>query len=284
MLFFFFSYKGTDDELTWLLVAFSTRCTQLNEIQEQGVEDTSAKSSSHHKEKKKKDKEKDKKYSVVSLNNLVLPKKAALKYIVVFNQSFVNYPSLSDRFWCLLDCHGIDYCNFIEYSKLMYKVVRGSWEDRTKVAFRLFDSTNNGYITMNEVVDVVTEISEFICNVARGLLTMQEFNSLKLDQVHNLFYGTDGKLTYDQFLDVAEHHRSLFGCSEILDMVFGRVIRKMEMDMHRDAVFGRYLQETSLGNVKDITGEMPFVPEVIASAIHFLRHARALGTPGFYFS
>lgn len=265
-------------------MAFSTRCTQLNEIQEHNeVQEVG----SHVKKKKeKKDKEhgqKDKKFSVVSLNNLVLPKKAALKYIVVFNQSFVNYPSLSDRFWCLLDCGGIDYCNFLEYAKLMYKVVRGSWEDRTKVAFRLFDSSNNGYITIQEVIEVVTEISEFICNVARGLLTMQEFNSLKLSQVHNLFDGTNGRLTFEQFYEVAEFHRSLFGCSEILDMVFGRVIRKMEMDMKRDAVFGRHLQETALGNVKDITGDMPFVPEVIASAIHFLRDNVALGTPGLIF-
>ena len=117
--------------------------------------------------------------------------------------------------------------------------------------------------------------------MARGVLTMNEFNRLKLSEVHRLFAGTkDGRLLFKEFAKVAEFHQSLFGCSEILDMVFGRVIRKMEMDMKRDHVFGRHLHETALGNVKDITGDMPFVPEVIASAIHYLREHNALGTPG----
>ena len=78
------------------------------------------------------------------------------------------------------------------------------------------------------------------------------------------------------------YHQSLLGCAEILDMVFGRVIRKMEMDMKKDRVFGRYLQETALGNVKDISGDMPFVPEVIASSIYYLRKYNALNTPELF--
>ena len=299
-------HKGTDAELTWLLMAFSSRCTQLHEIQESNAEEDTQTSTQNSvsprknemkkrtsvtghgkllavpgKEKKEqKDKDKDKRFSIVSLSNLVFNKASALKYIVVFNQSFENYPSLSDRFWCLLDCGGINYCNFLEYTSLMYKVVRGSWEDRVRIAFNLFDSKKTGSITVEEVKQVVTEISEFICNVARGLLSMREFNTLKLARVHNLFEGTDGNLTFEQFSEVAEFHQSLFGCSEILDMVFGRVIRKMEMDMHRNMVFGRFLQETALGNVKDITGDLPFVPEVVASAMHFLREEKALDTPG----
>jgi len=227
-------------------------------------------------------KEKEKSHKKVSIHSFRIEKRAAMQYIVVFNQSFVNYPTLSDKFWNLLDCGGVNYCNFIEYSSLMYKVVRGSWEERVQVAFNLFDTDKNGEISLDEVVVTVTEISEFICNVARGVLTMNEFNTLKLSRVERLFSGSNGKLSFKEFAKVAEFHRSLFGCSEILDMVFGRVIRKMEMDMHRDHVFGRHLQETSLGNVKDITGDMPFVPEVIASAIHYLREHNALGTPEMF--
>lgn len=278
-------------------MAFSSRCTQLNEIQENKVEEETLSKelsprkpqhlSKRHSIAGKRDKlvfkEKERKFSIVSLSNLVLNKDGALKYIVVFNQSFENYPSLSNRFWSLLDCGGVNYCNFLEYTSLMYKVVRGSWEDRLRIAFNLFDSKKTGFICLHEVIQVVTEISEFICNVARGLLSMKEFNTLKLSQVHSLFDDTNGNLTFEQFCEVAEFHQSLFGCSEILDMVFGRVIRKMEMDMHRDMVFGRYLQETALGNVKDITGDMPFVPEVIASAMHFLTLHEALDTPGLFF-
>ena len=66
-------------------------------------------------------------------------------------------------------------------------------------------------------------------------------------------------------------------------MVFGRVIRKVEKKLKRPFVFGRYLVETALGSVKDITGEMPFVPEVIASAIDYLRSNNGLKTKGLPF-
>merc|ERR1712137_220233 len=119
-------------------------------------------------------------------------------------------------------------------------------------------------------------------NVARGVLNIQEFNQLKINKVHDLFKGTDGTMNLETFSTAIIDHQTLLGCCEILDMVFGRVARKMEQKLNKDLVFGRYLQETALGNAKDITGEMPFVPEVVASAIHYLRKYNALGTPELF--
>lgn len=267
----------------WLLTAFSSRCGQLEMIEKVVTEGESKKD--EKKSKKDKEKKKDKKdhhHHTMKLDALLLQKDIALKHIVIFNQSFVNYPSLSNRFWNLLDDDDNGAVSFVEYVTLMYKIVRGSWEDRTKVAFEFFNTSKLEYISKEDVISAVTEISEFICNVARGLLTMKEFNSLKLAQIEELFKGTGGRLDLITFSEAIESHQSILSCSEILDMVFGRVIRKMEMDMKRDRVFGRHLQETALGNVKDISGEFPFVPEVIATSIHLLRKHNALGTPELF--
>ena len=85
-----------------------------------------------------------------------------------------------------------------------------------KVAFNLFKGRSDGeFLTKEDVIRVVTHVSEFTCNVARGLLTMREFNGLKLSEV-DLLFGKSNRLNLQQFTAIADQHQALLGFSYFL--------------------------------------------------------------------
>src|SRR3990167_7481333 len=98
----------------------------------------------------------------------------------------------------------------------MHQITRGSYEERMKVAFNLFKGRSDGeFLTKEDVIRVVTHVSEFTCNVARGLLTMREFNGLKLSEV-DLLFGKSNRLNLQQFTAIADQHQALLGFSYFL--------------------------------------------------------------------
>lgn len=83
------------------------------EIEQAGAAETVSEKSKPKKEHKS-DKKKE-----MSISNLQVPKEDAIKNIVVFNQSFANYPFLFDRFWAIFDPANTSFCTFTVYARVV---------------------------------------------------------------------------------------------------------------------------------------------------------------------
>jgi len=216
------------------------------------------------------------------LDGFYISRDFSVQNIIVFTVSFQNFPLLARQVWKLLVRTRTDRCTFTDYTQFLYKITRGSWEERMELAFDFFDTYDEKFVRRDQVELIITEIAEFMCCITRGLISVQEFIHLKLYQIDRLFAGVPDILTQKEFCDRAVANHRLVNCYEFLDMIFGRVIRQMECDLDKGRVFGSTLQETALGNLKDTYGDMPFVPEVVATAVRQLEKGNALKTEGIF--
>lgn len=128
------------------------------------------------------------------------------------------------------------------------------------MASRFFDLDREFLIRKRNVELLIQELAEFISCVSRGLITCQEFEALKSFSVDRLFAGTNDVLSEEQFMDRAAGNHRLVCCYEVLDMIFGRVVDQMGHDLEKEhgihrTIFGRSLQETTLGHYKDNFGK-----------------------------
>jgi hypothetical protein len=124
------------------------------------------------------------------------------------------------------------------------------------VAFTFFDLKGERLVRKSHMMELIVEMGEFLCCVSRGLISSFEFINLKKLQLKRFFAGIENDvMDYKQFTERAVSNHRLICCYEFLDMIFGRVVRQMEADLGVKRVFGRSLQETTLGHVKDIFGK-----------------------------
>ena len=263
-------FLGSDEELDWLLEAFATRCFQIQKIKSETPQTSETVPGTIQSKKRPKS------FSQ-TLENCTIQKDDAINSIVVFNQNFSNYPPLAERFWNVItiDSETKTYCTFSDYVSFAYKISRGSWKDKSEVYFNFLNAKRNGTITRTSVTDAINEVGEYMSNLSCGVINYHEFYAMKKKQI-DLLFGDNFQLSLDQFEKASLKCPNVTGCCDIMEMVFGRVIKKMEMDLKKELIFGRYLQE----NTKDVTGEYMFVPEVISSAMEILKEHNALGTPG----
>jgi len=216
---------------------------------------------------------KERKRPLVNLEQLELSKGAALG-IEVYNQPFSNYPGLFSRFWNVVDRGQTDFCTFVAFSELLFVVARGDWEEKLRHVFSLLKRAPGDEVIRKENVEFfVDEVGEFFSNIARGLITVQDFRLLKCSSIGTMF---DRRVTlnYENFKSIALRHQDVVSCALITDMIFGRYYRKLLKATIKDAksfIFGRSLAEGALGNGRDITGKNPFIPEVLATAFHYLQ-------------
>ena len=145
------------------------------------------------------------------------------------------------------------------------------------------EEVNKNVITKKEVEDMVKCIARYLATVARGVVTVEEIVQSKKRAIDSLFADQGAEeLRISTFVTACVQYQALWRCFDILDTLFGRVPRKMEHDLKEPRVFDRFVQEGALGNAKDVSGKFPFVPEVIASSIQYLKENDGLGVQGIF--
>lgn len=248
--------RFTEEEITWLLKEFVPKAQLFNP-----------------------------KAQLTSLKQLLIPKKVAEKNMQVYNQVFSNYPRLTARLWSVMSDPSCPDLTFEEYANFLHAVTRGSFAQKLALVTRFVkgEDVNKNTIQKKEVEDMVHSIARYLATVARGVVTVEEIVQSKKRAIDALFsdQGSD-ELRISTFVTACVEYQPLWRCFDILDTLFGRVPRKMEHDLKEPRVFDRYVQEGALGNAKDVSGKFPFVPEVIASSIQYLKENNGLGVQGIF--
>mmetsp|Transcript_409 Transcript_409/g.1420 ORF Transcript_409/g.1420 Transcript_409/m.1420 type:complete len:473 (+) Transcript_409:56-1474(+) len=250
------SGRFTDEEIAWLLKEFVPKAQLFNP-----------------------------KVQITSQKQLLIPKKVAEKNMQVYNQVFANYPKLTARLWCAISDPSKPDLTFREYAEFLHAVTRGSFAAKLSLVTRFVkgEDVNKNTVTKAEVVDMVRTIARYLATVARGVVTMEEIVQSKQRAIDALFTDLGAnEVTVATFVTSCVEYQALWRCFDILDMLFGRVPRKMEHDLKEPRVFERFVQEGALGNAKDVSGKFPFVPEVIASSIQYLKDNDGLGAQGIF--
>ena len=119
-------------------------------------------------------------------------------YINMFPQG--NTSVFAENMFRVFDQNNDKRINFREFIIALSISTRGSLEDKARWMFQLYDANNNGYISKDEMLLIVTAIYQ--------MKSMKNIDSVAEKRVEKIYEdmdtNKDGQLSFDEFLVLAK--------------------------------------------------------------------------------
>ncbi|KAJ8300393.1 hypothetical protein KUTeg_021912 [Tegillarca granosa] len=110
------------------------------------------------------------------------------------------------------------YIEFQEFLQALSVTSRGSVQEKLKWAFKLYDLDNDGFITREELLDIVDAIYKMVGNMVK----LPEEENTPEKRVNKIFdimdKNKDDKLTFEEFLDGSKKDPTIIQALTIHDM------------------------------------------------------------------
>lgn len=148
------------------------------------------------------------------------------------------------------------------------------------LAFRLF---KKDVVTRQDVNELYSEIGEFLSEAGYGITDAVEFLIIKSFAWDEIFTKTD-TLNKNSWPQYAEAYAALVAPFDVLNVVLGQDIRKMDEDLNTPRVFGQSLNKLAFGYSSDFTGTRVLVPEILLTACRFFEGVHLEDYPSMFFS